>query len=117
VGFLRLGAKGLITKAVQSELTEFLSQYQDVTDSEGRPLIVRKQLLAFREMVTGIGPLDIKILKTRDRSGSINVRSELLPPYIKWTKSVEKVLSWLYLKEISTVTFSIFLINFWSRFI
>ena len=52
MGFLRLGAKGLITKAVQSELTEFLSQYQDVTDSEGRPLIVRKQLLAFREMVT-----------------------------------------------------------------
>ena len=33
-GLLRSGARELIKKAVQSELAEFLSQYQDVTDSE-----------------------------------------------------------------------------------
>ena len=32
---LRSGARDLITKAVQTELTEFLSQYQDMTDSGG----------------------------------------------------------------------------------
>ncbi len=35
---LRSGARELIKKAVQSELAEFLSQYQDMTDSGGRPL-------------------------------------------------------------------------------
>jgi putative transposase len=40
-GLLRLGARELITKAVQSELAEFLSQYQDMTDNQGRTLVVR----------------------------------------------------------------------------
>ena len=37
---LRSGARQLITKAVQTEPTEFLSQYQDMTDPEGRPLLI-----------------------------------------------------------------------------
>ena len=103
---LRSGARELITKAVQTELAEFLSQYQDMTDSEGRPLVVRNGYLPQREIMTGIGPVDIKIPKTRDRGGQgIHFRSELLPPYIKRTKSLETVLPWLYLKGISTGDF------------
>ena len=57
--------------------------------------------------MTGIGPVDIKVPKTRDRGGQgVHFRSELLPPYIKRTKSVETVLPWLYLKGISTGDFS-----------
>ena len=36
----------------------------------------------------------------------LHFRSELLPPYIKRTKSVETVLPWLYLKGISTGGFT-----------
>ena len=104
---LRSGARELIKKAVQSELAEFLSQYQDVTDSVGRPLLVRNGYLPEREIMTGIGPVDIKVPKTRDRGGQgIHFRSELLPPYIKRTKSVQTLLPWLYLKGISTGDFS-----------
>jgi len=42
---LRSGARELIKKAVQTELTEFLSQYEDMTDSEGRPLVERNGYL------------------------------------------------------------------------
>ncbi len=38
-GLLRSGARELIAKAVQTELAEFLSQYQDMTSSGG-PLAV-----------------------------------------------------------------------------
>ena len=101
------GGRELIRKAVQTELTEFLSQYQDMTDPEGRPLVVRNGYLPQREIMTGISPIDIKVPKTRDRGGQgIHFRSELLPPYIKRTKSVETVLPWLYLKGISTGDFS-----------
>ena len=60
---LRSGARELITKAVQSELAEFLSQYQDLTDNQGRPLVVRNGYLPQRELMTGIGPVDIKVPK------------------------------------------------------
>lgn len=54
----------------------------------------------------GIAPVLIKVPKTRDRSGhGSHFRSELLPPYIRRTKSVETVLPWLYLKGISTGDF------------
>ena len=66
-GLLRSGARELIKKAVQSELAEFLFQYQDVTDSMGRPLVVRNGYLPQREIMTGIGPVDIKVSKTRGR--------------------------------------------------
>ena len=106
-GLLRSGARELITQAVQVELAEFLSRHDDVTDDLGRRQVVRNGYLPEREIMTGLGPVDIQVPKTRDRSGQkIHFRSELLPPYIKRTKSVETVLPWLYLKGISTGDFS-----------
>jgi len=104
---LRQGAKDLISRAVQAELAEFLSEYQDVVDDQGRRSVVRNGYLPEREILTGVGPVEIQVPKTRDRSGQgIGFRSELLPPYIKRSKSVETVLPWLYLKGISTGDFS-----------
>ena len=104
---LRQGAKNLISRAVQAELTEFLAQYQDVVDDQGRRSVVRNGYQPAREIMTGIGPVDIKVPKTRDKSGQgIHFRSDLLPPYIKRSKSLETVLPWLYLKGISTGDFS-----------
>ncbi len=104
---LRQGAKDLISRAVQAELTEFLSEYQDLVDDQGRRSVVRNGYLPEREILTGVGPVEIQVPKTRDRSGQgIGFRSELLPPYIKRSKSVETVLPWLYLKGISTGDFS-----------
>ena len=64
---LRLGSRELITKEVQSELAEFLSQYQDMKDPAGKPLVVRNSFLPQREIMTGIDSDDIKVPKTRDR--------------------------------------------------
>ena len=104
---LRQGAKDLISRAVQAELTEFLAQYQDVVDDQGRRSVVRNGYQPAREIMTGIGAVDINVPKTRDKSGQgIHFRSDLLPPYIKRSKSLETVLPWLYLKGISTGDFS-----------
>ena len=104
---LQAGAKELLTKAVQAEMHEFLSLYQHLTDEQGRQCVVRNGYLPARQIMTGLGEVDICVPKTRDRSGEGNCfRSALLPPYIKRTKSVENVLPWLYLKGISTGDFS-----------
>ncbi len=65
------GAEDLITKAVQAELAGFLSQYQDMRDMEGKPLVVPSGYLPQREIMAGIGPVDIKVPKTRGRSGEV----------------------------------------------
>jgi len=104
---LRDGARELLATAVQAEVYEFLSLYQEVTDERGRLCVVRNGYLPAREIMTGLGPVEVKVPKTRDRSGAGRCfRSALLPPYIKRTKSVETVLPWLYLKGVSTGDFT-----------
>ena len=104
---LRDGARELLARAVQAEVYEFLSLYQEVTDERGRQCVVRNGYLPAREIMTGLGPVEVKVPKTRDRSGAGRCfRSALLPPYIKRTKSVETVLPWLYLKGVSTGDFT-----------
>ncbi|HHN6247716.1 TPA: IS256 family transposase, partial [Acinetobacter baumannii] len=70
---------------------------------DGRKAVVRNGYLPERSIQTGIGDVDIKVPKVRDRSGSgIRFTSALLPPYLKRARSVEELLPWLYLKGIST---------------
>jgi transposase-like protein len=52
---------------------------------------------------TGIGNVKVQVPKMRDRSGSgVKFNSQLLPPYLKRSKSIEELIPWLYLKGIST---------------
>jgi len=52
-----------------------------------------------RQIQTGIGAVTVKVPKTRDRSGSgIHFRPQLLPSYLRRTKSMEELIPWLYLK-------------------
>jgi transposase-like protein len=100
---LRDGAKELIRKAVESELAEMLKTYSDVRLLDGRPAVVRNGYLPARRIQTGIGDVEVRVPKVRDRSGSgIHFSSQLLPPYLRRTKSIEELIPWLYLKGLST---------------
>lgn len=103
---LRIGARQLISDAVEVELQELLSQYAAFRNDQGCRQIVRNGYLPEREIQTGIGPVKIRVPKIRDKSGQgIKFNSSLLPPYLRKTKSVEDLLPWLYLKGISTGDF------------
>ncbi len=103
---LRTGAQQLIANAVEAELLELLGQYADSKDEQGRQMIVRNGYLPAREIQTGIGAVKVKVPKVRDRSGSgICFHFNLLPPYLRRTKSMEELLPWLYLKGLSTGDF------------
>jgi putative transposase len=100
---LRRGAKELIRKAVEAELSEMLSAYSEVRLLDGRPAVVRNGYLPARQLQTGIGEIEVQVPKVRDRSGSgIHFSSQLLPPYLRRTKSMEELIPWLYLKGLST---------------
>ena len=103
---LRTGARQLIADAVEAELQYLLKQYAGLRNEQGHRLVVRNGYLPEREILTGIGPVKVKVPKVRDKSGQgIKFNSTLLPPYLRKTKAIEDVLPWLYLKGISTGDF------------
>jgi putative transposase len=65
--------------------------------------VVRNGYLPERDLLTGLGPVPVRIPKVRDRSGSgIKFNSALVPPYVRKAQRVEAALPWLYLRGIST---------------
>jgi len=107
---LRLGARKLITQALETEIDIFINQYKELTDELGRQRIVRNGHLPERQIQTGIGPVPVKAPRVRDRnhnpSKRISFRSTILPPYLRKTKSMEQLIPWQYLKGVSTGDFS-----------
>ena len=70
---------------------------------DGWHAVVRNGYLPERTIQTGIGDVSIKVSKVRNHSGSgICFNSQLLPPYLKRSKSMTELLPWLYLKGISS---------------
>ena len=65
---LRDGAQQLIRQAVETELSEYLSQHQRIA-GDGRLALVRNGYLPKREILTGIGPVSVRIPKVRSKDG------------------------------------------------
>ncbi len=103
---LRHGARDLIAEAVKAELDGFLLEFAAVRDAQGRRQVVRNGYLPEREVQTGIGSVSVRVPRVRDRSGSgIRFHSNLLPPYLRRSRSMEELIPWLYLKGVSTGDF------------
>ena len=100
---LRHGAKQLLQNAIEAELAEMLAHQGAHKDDRGRRAVVRNGYWPARELLTGIGPIAVKVPKVRDRLGEGTVfHSALAPPYVRQSRSIEAALPWLYLKGIST---------------
>ena len=100
---LRTGARKLIAEAVQAELEETLQQYADEKTGDGRQRVVRNGYQPEREILTGVGPVKVKVPKVRSREGeSVSFQSSLVPPYIRKAATLEAAIPWLYLKGIAT---------------
>lgn len=100
---LKEGARQLLHKAIESEVTELLDSYEQRLTENGTKGVVRNGYHPERAIQTGIGPINVKIPKVRAKTGSaVTFRSALVPPYVRKAKSLEAALPWLYLKGIST---------------
>jgi putative transposase len=105
---LRSGARRLIEQAVEAELAALLASHTEEKIGDGRARLVRHDHLPEREVMTGIGPVPVKVLRLRDRCDTgeaIRFTSQVLPRYLRKAKAVEDLLPWLYLKGISSGDF------------
>src|SRR5258708_21766652 len=95
---LREGAQRLIAEALQAEFDEFLSQFVEQRDELGRAAIVRNGYQPQREMLTGLGPVGVRVPKARSRIEEPAVfRSALVPPYGRRAKALRGAVAWVVL--------------------
>jgi putative transposase len=107
---LREGARQMLTHAIEAEVAAFLAVHADRVDEEGRRRVVRHGHAPKRALQTGIGPIEVRRPRVRDRgaddeSTRIRFTSAVLPAYLRRARNVEELLPWLYLKGISTGQF------------
>ena len=107
---LRTGAQRLVPQAAEAELEAHLAARKDLVDDRGQRQVVRHGHVPEREVRTGIGPIAVPVPPTRVRTSDaplepIQSRSSLLPPYLRRTRSLERLLLRLYRKAVSTGAF------------
>jgi transposase-like protein len=105
---VRNGARKLIEQAIEAELTTLLAAHADDKTTEGHARLVRHGHLPERTVLTGVGPVPVKVPRVRDRGAGddrITFTPSILPRYLRKAKSVEDLLPWLYLKGVSSGDF------------
>lgn len=105
---IRDGARRLLQQAIQAELETLLAAHAGEQTEDGRARLVRHGHLPEREVLTGVGPVPVKVPRVRDRGdGGEKVKfvPSILPRYLRKATSVEDLLPWLYLKGVSSGDF------------
>jgi len=106
---LRQGAQRMLAQAIDAEVAEWIETHREVRDAAGRRQVVRNGRLPKRDILTGLGPLEVeqpRVLDRRPKDEAEPFSSKVLPPYLRKTKRLEELIPWLYLKGISTGDFS-----------
>ncbi len=106
---MRDGARKLIEQAIHAELSVLMNAYSGETLEDGRARLVRHGHLPEREVMTGIGPVPVKVPRVRDRGAdedNVTFRPSILPKYLRKAKSIEELLPWIYLRGVSTDDFT-----------
>jgi transposase-like protein len=101
----------MLARAIENEVAEYLGQHADQCDETGRRLVVRNGHLPARDIQTGVGLVEVRQPRVRDkRCDELGERfrftSRILPPYLRRTKSLDELIPWLYLRGISTGDFT-----------
>jgi transposase-like protein len=104
---LRSGARRLLAQAIEAEAEAFLATMADQWLAGGRARFVRHGHGPERTIQTGIGPVEVRRAKIRDRAPAktekrVRFTSRILPRWARRTTSLEALLPVLYLRGVSS---------------
>jgi putative transposase len=106
----REGARRILGQALIAEADAFVAMWKELKLPDGRDRVVRHGHGPRRAIQTGIGPVEVRRAKVRDR-GEVGVEekirftSSILPKWARRTTSLDALLPILYLRGISTGDF------------
>ena len=107
----RDGVRRMLMAALKAEADGFVARFSEDLLADGRQRIVRHGAGPERVIQTGIGPIDVRRQKVRDRATDvpteekIRFTSNILPKWARRSKSLDALLPVLYLRGISTGDF------------
>jgi putative transposase len=107
----REGARRMLATALEAEIGTFLDEFAEERLPDGRQRLVRHGHGPERKIQTGIGALEVRRPKVRDRAADVEsgekVRftSHILPKWARRSRSLDALLPVLYLRGISTGDF------------
>jgi putative transposase len=106
----REGARRMLAQVLMVEADAFVAQWKDLKLPDGRDRVVRHGHGPQRSIQTGIGPVEVRRAKVRDRAEveadqKIRFTSSILPKWARRTKSLDALLPVLYLRGVSTGDF------------
>jgi putative transposase len=107
----RDGARRMLMAALKAEADSFVAMFAEDLLADGRQRIVRHGAGPERVIQTGIGPIEVRRQKVRDRAtdvppeAKIRFTSNILPKWARRSKSLDALLPILYLRGISTGDF------------
>lgn len=102
---LRDGAKRLLQEAIEYEVLEYVQKFKEMKDEMNNRLVTRNGHLPARDIQTGIGSINIRQPRVRDKRTGEAFSSIVLPKYKRKTESLERLIPELYLRGISTNNF------------
>ena len=100
----------MLAQALIAEADAFVAQWKDLKLPDGRDRVVRHGHGPQRTIQTGVGPVEVRRAKVRDRGEAgaaekIRFSSSILPKWARRTKSLDALLPVLYLRGVSTGDF------------
>ena len=106
----REGARRMLAQVLIAEADAFVAQWKDLKLPDGRDRIVRHGHGPQRAIQTGVGPVEVRRAKVRDRADvgaeeKIRFSSSILPKWARRTKTLDALLPILYLRGVSTGDF------------
>lgn len=102
---LRNRAKKLLQEAIETEVAEYVQQFQELKDAMNRRVVTKNGYLPERDILTGLGSVNIRQPRVKDRREGASFSSQILPKYKRRTPSLEAAIPELYLRGISTNNF------------
>lgn len=108
---LREGAQKMLAQAIEAEVEDYITRHAEQRDGQGHRLVVRNGHKPARTIQTPLGVLDVCQPRVNDRRTDeqgqrLRFTSQILPPYLRRTRTLEELIPWLYLKGISTGQFA-----------
>ena len=102
---LRDGARKMLQEAIETEVAEYVQAHKDQRDEMNRRLVIKNGRLPSRDILTGIGSLNIRQPRVRDRRENASFSSAILGKYKRRAPSLDAAIPELYLRGISTNNF------------
>ena len=99
---LREGARKLLLQTIENEVAEYIESFKSLKDESNKRIVTRNGYLPERAIQAGLGKIQIKQPRVRDKREGKKFTSQILPPYLRRTKSLDALIPALYLKGIST---------------